>query len=123
MKGLPMTYNRDMQEDKEPLFEAADQLSGSLEMARVVVGFGQARLQRSRLRRRKRAGWWRPIWPKRWRATARRFIRRTRLSGGWCWKACAQGKKPADWTAAELAAFAPEFTAGYGAAARAARKA
>ena len=27
MKGLPMTYNRDMQEDKEPLFEAADQLS------------------------------------------------------------------------------------------------
>ena len=24
MKGLPMTYNRDMQEDKEPLFDAAD---------------------------------------------------------------------------------------------------
>ena len=37
MKGLPMTYNRDMQEDKEPLFDAADQLRGSLEMARVVV--------------------------------------------------------------------------------------
>ena len=37
MKGLPTTYNRDMQEDKEPLFEAADQLCGSLEMARVVV--------------------------------------------------------------------------------------
>jgi argininosuccinate lyase len=27
MKGLPMTYNRDMQEDKEPLFDAADQLA------------------------------------------------------------------------------------------------
>ena len=37
MKGLPMTYNRDMQEDKVPLFEAADELAGSLEMARVVV--------------------------------------------------------------------------------------
>ena len=37
MKGLPLTYNRDMQEDKEPLFDATDQLSGSLEMARVVV--------------------------------------------------------------------------------------
>ena len=37
MKGLPMTYNRDMQEDKEPLFDAADQLRGSLEMARVVI--------------------------------------------------------------------------------------
>src|SRR5438067_9690119 len=37
MKGLPMTYNRDMQEDKVPLFQAADQLAGSLEMARVVI--------------------------------------------------------------------------------------
>ena len=37
MKGLPMTYNRDMQEDKEPLFEAADQVNGCLEMARVVA--------------------------------------------------------------------------------------
>src|SRR5512140_2675361 len=37
MKGLPLTYNRDMQEDKEPLFVAADQLAGSLEMAAVVV--------------------------------------------------------------------------------------
>jgi argininosuccinate lyase len=37
MKGLPLTYNRDMQEDKEPLFDAADQVIGSLEMARVVA--------------------------------------------------------------------------------------
>src|ERR1039457_6529511 len=38
LKGLPMTYNRDMQEDKVPLFEAAEQLSGSLEMAFAVGG-------------------------------------------------------------------------------------
>src|SRR5215468_5549980 len=37
MKGLPMTYNRDMQEDKEPIFETADQLIGCLEMAREVA--------------------------------------------------------------------------------------
>ena len=37
MKGLPMTYNRDMQEDKEPLFEASDQMNGCLEMARAVA--------------------------------------------------------------------------------------
>jgi argininosuccinate lyase len=37
MKGLPMTYNRDMQEDKEPLFDAADQVNGCLEMARGVA--------------------------------------------------------------------------------------
>src|SRR5438128_10954678 len=37
MKGLPMTYNRDMQEDKEPLFDAADQVRTSLEMAEAVI--------------------------------------------------------------------------------------
>jgi len=37
MKGLPMTYNRDMQEDKEPLFDAAAQLAASLEMMATVV--------------------------------------------------------------------------------------
>jgi len=26
MKGLPLTYSKDMQEDKEPVFDAADSL-------------------------------------------------------------------------------------------------
>jgi len=30
LKSLPMTYNRDMQEDKEPLFDSADTLSATL---------------------------------------------------------------------------------------------
>jgi argininosuccinate lyase len=30
MKGLPLAYNRDLQEDKEPLFDAVDQLSRAL---------------------------------------------------------------------------------------------
>jgi argininosuccinate lyase len=30
MKGLPLSYNRDYQEDKEPLFDAADQVSSAL---------------------------------------------------------------------------------------------
>lgn len=37
MKGLPMTYNRDMQEDKEPLFDAASTLARSLEMVHEVL--------------------------------------------------------------------------------------
>ncbi len=37
MKGLPTTYNRDMQEDKEPLFDASHQTLGSLRMAKVVA--------------------------------------------------------------------------------------
>jgi argininosuccinate lyase len=32
LKGLPMTYNRDMQEDKEPLFDSVATLSDSLEV-------------------------------------------------------------------------------------------
>ena len=45
MKGLPMTYNRDMQEDKPRLFDAADQLRGSLEMAHIVVTTTRLRAQ------------------------------------------------------------------------------
>jgi argininosuccinate lyase len=30
LKGLPMTYNRDLQEDKEPVFDTVDTVSGSL---------------------------------------------------------------------------------------------
>ncbi len=47
MKGLPMTYNRDMQEDKEPLFEASDQVNGCLEMARAVAESVVLREQRA----------------------------------------------------------------------------
>ena len=32
MKGLPMTYNRDMQEDKEPLFDSIDTVKSALEI-------------------------------------------------------------------------------------------
>ena len=56
MKGLPMTYNRDMQEDKVPLFEAADQLAGSLEMARVVIESVKLNAARARRRRRGELG-------------------------------------------------------------------
>ena len=37
MKGLPTGYNKDLQEDKEPLFDAEDTLRVSAEAARAVV--------------------------------------------------------------------------------------
>lgn len=37
VKGLPLTYNRDLQEDKEPLFDAFDTVLGCLEIARGVL--------------------------------------------------------------------------------------
>jgi argininosuccinate lyase len=37
VKGLPSTYNKDLQEDKEPLFDAVTNLSGSLQIACGVI--------------------------------------------------------------------------------------
>jgi argininosuccinate lyase len=37
VKGLPLAYNRDLQEDKEPLFDAFDTVGRCLELAAVVV--------------------------------------------------------------------------------------
>ncbi len=37
LKSLPLTYNRDLQEDKEPLFDAFDTVLASLQIARGVM--------------------------------------------------------------------------------------
>jgi len=37
VKGLPLAYNRDLQEDKEPLFDAFDTVEACLKLAAVVV--------------------------------------------------------------------------------------
>jgi argininosuccinate lyase len=37
VKGLPLAYNRDLQEDKEPLFDAVDTIEACLSLAAVVV--------------------------------------------------------------------------------------
>jgi argininosuccinate lyase len=37
VKGLPLAYNRDLQEDKEPLFDAFDTVEKCLELAAIVV--------------------------------------------------------------------------------------
>lgn len=37
LKGIPSTYNKDLQEDKEPLFDAVSTVSNSLKIATGVV--------------------------------------------------------------------------------------
>jgi len=37
LKGLPSTYNKDLQEDKEPLFDTLDNLSACLKIAEGVI--------------------------------------------------------------------------------------
>ncbi|CAG8696066.1 21033_t:CDS:2, partial [Racocetra persica] len=36
-KGIPSTYNKDLQEDKEPIFDAVDTLAGSLQITTGVL--------------------------------------------------------------------------------------
>jgi argininosuccinate lyase len=37
LKGLPTSYNKDLQEDKEPLFDAVENVAGSLQIATGVI--------------------------------------------------------------------------------------
>jgi argininosuccinate lyase len=47
VKGLPLAYNRDLQEDKEPLFDAHDTVAACLELAAALID--QTRLHRERI--------------------------------------------------------------------------
>jgi argininosuccinate lyase len=38
LKGLPMTYNRDLQEDKEPLFDSADTVRATVRILTAMLG-------------------------------------------------------------------------------------
>ncbi|MCX6622443.1 MAG: argininosuccinate lyase, partial [Acidobacteria bacterium] len=108
MKGLPMTYNRDMQEDKVPLFEAVDQTAGALEMARVVVE--TAKLNAAPPARAAEDSW--VVATDLAEALSRAgtpFHTAHQVVGRLVLESVRAGKKPADWTAEELVAFAPEF--------------
>ncbi|MCB1224911.1 MAG: argininosuccinate lyase [Verrucomicrobiales bacterium] len=48
IKGLPMTYNRDLQEDKEPLFDTVDTLLGSLRAFADMMPHVQPKKERMR---------------------------------------------------------------------------
>ena len=108
MKGLPMTYNRDMQEDKEPLFEAVDQTAMSLEMARVVAESVVLRPEAAAAAADE--SW--VVATDLAEALARSgvpFHRAHQLVGRLVLESVRAGKKPSDWTGESLAAFAPEF--------------
>ncbi|MEJ5367286.1 MAG: argininosuccinate lyase [Bryobacteraceae bacterium] len=108
MKGLPLTYNRDMQEDKEPLFEAADQVESSLEMARAVVE--TATLRPEAARRAAAEGWL--VATDLAEALARSgvpFHDAHQLVGRLVLESLRTGRQPKDWTAEELHAFDPRF--------------
>lgn len=47
-KGLPSTYNKDLQEDKEPLFDTVDTLSASIQVLTGVLKTMTVSLQKRR---------------------------------------------------------------------------
>ncbi len=108
VKGLPMTYNRDLQECWEPLFDAVDQLQGSLDMARVVVD--TAELRPAVPAQAAEESW--VIATDLAEALARAgtpFHQAHQIAGRLVLASVQQDKKPAEWTPEELAVFAPEF--------------
>ena len=83
LKGLPLAYNRDLQEDKEPLFDAVDQVvlrPGGHDRPARAATFDSADGGRSRQRRRPRP----PTWPSGSSRGGRRSARPTPSSAGWC---------------------------------------
>src|SRR5437879_11855016 len=109
MKRLRMTYNRDMQEDKEPLFDAAAQLDASLEMMQVVIG--STRLNPARPAAAAEESW--VVATDLAEALARAgtpFHQAHQIVGRFVLESVRNNKKPSDWTAEEMHAFAPEFT-------------
>jgi len=109
MKGLPMTYNRDMQEDKRPLFDAADELNGCLEMARGVAE--SVALREAVPAAAADESW--AVATDLAEALARNgtaFHQAHQIAGRLVLESVRTGKKPGDWNGETLAAFAPEFT-------------
>ncbi len=53
LKGLPLTYNRDLQEDKEPLFDAIDTVKLSLKVNALIVEGMKPKRERMREQARK----------------------------------------------------------------------
>jgi argininosuccinate lyase len=106
MKGLPMTYNRDMQEDKVPLFEAADAVAGSLEMAAVVIE--SVKLNPEKPQSAAEESW--VVATDLAEALARAgtpFHQAHQIVGRFVLESVRAGKKPSDWTAEEMHRFAP----------------
>ena len=111
LKGLPLAYNRDLQEDKEGVFDAAEQVRGSLEILALCVD--TARLRPGAMERAAEDGW---VSATALAETLARagvpFHRAHQIVGGIVLQSAKEGRRPADWTLEQLRAFAPELDAG-----------
>ena len=108
IKGLPLAYNRDMQEDKPPVFDAADHLAGTLEVIRLCIE--TTKLRPEAMECAAQDSWTCATALAEFLArNGVAFHRAHQIVGGLVLESVSQGKKPQDWTLPELQAIAPEF--------------
>ncbi len=110
IKGLPLAYNRDLQEDKEPVFDTADHLGASLEVMRLIVE--TAKVHPDVMEKAADASWVSATALA--EALARKgvpFQRAHQVVGTLVLQSVREGKQPSEWTLEELQTVAPEFDA------------
>jgi len=110
LKGLPLAYNRDLQEDKEPAFDTADHLAGSIEITRLCVE--TAKINAREMEAAADASW--VCATELAEALARKgvaFHRAHQVVGALVLDSVRRGKRPQDLTEKDLQAVAPEFDA------------
>ena len=112
MKGLPLTYNRDMQEDKEPVFDSAATLRDSLEVMAGALATLRVDVERMRRGRRRPACCWPPISPRLSCARASPSARPTRRWAGWSQHCVSKDLDLRSLSREDLRAFHPAFPAG-----------
>ena len=83
LKGLPMTYNRDLQEDKERLFDTADTVRATVRICAAMLRAHQRQPDSAAWRPPATRRCWRPIWRITWSERACRSARRTMRSARW----------------------------------------
>ena len=111
LKGLPLAYNRDLQEDKEPVFDSVDQLLVLLPAVAGMVATLTFHPIGSRLSRR-RASRWPPTSRTGWSAGGCRSPRPTSIAGA-CVRRCeADGIELTELSADDLAEISPLLNAG-----------
>ena len=103
LKGLPLAYNRDLQEDKAPLFDAVDTLRRIARRARRDAAARSASAPTRMARGRRRAARSRPTSPTASSSAACRSGGRTRSSARWCATASPPGRGLRDLDAADAA--------------------
>ena len=109
LKGLPLTYNRDLQEDKEALFDTVDTIVPTLRAMAGMLSTMEVRRDRLRDDGASPVTCWRPTWPTTWRCAECRSARRTAMAARISERARREGKALAELPLETYREYSPLF--------------